>query len=196
MNSNFRAQETVGIFAGDFDSDRPKACFLRRLEVHHFGFPSAPLEPAHIHTKKHPGPVSRFGAARAGMQCHNRIASIVRAREHRSKLQGLEGRDELPVILLQFALRRFISLFSGNLRVELQLREGLLQLGVFFDPRAMLGEFFQSTLRALVIIPKIIGGGLSLEPRDFRLARFEVKGPSVIRRVASRGLSVRRQGHQ
>jgi hypothetical protein len=129
------------------------------------------------------------------MQCHNRIASIVRAREHRSKLQCLEGRNELPVILLQFALRRFVSLFSGNFCVELQLRERFLQLGVFLDPRAMLGELFQSTLRALVVIPKIIGGGLSLEPRDFRLARFEVKGPSVIRRVESRGLSVRRQGH-
>jgi len=42
----------------------------------------------------------------------------------------------------------------------------------------MLRKFFQGLLRFLMIIPEIIGGGLSFQTRDFFLTRFEVKGPS------------------
>jgi hypothetical protein len=47
----------------------------------------------------------------------------------------------------------------------------------------MLGESLQNALRLLIVAPKIIGGGLSLKPRDFLLPCFEVKGPSAAHRV-------------
>ena len=72
---------------------------LARARLEQLDLEAAPLGPAHLHAQHHLGPVLGVGAARAGVDGHERVAGVVVAGEQALLLGGaqarLDGRDRV-----------------------------------------------------------------------------------------------------
>ena len=73
--------EAVGVVAGDAEGRGLDARLLARARLQQLDLEAAPLGPAHLHPQHHLRPVLRVGAARAGVDGHERVAGVVVAGE-------------------------------------------------------------------------------------------------------------------
>jgi hypothetical protein len=103
MNPALRSQITVSVQPRDRDRDVLDSCLVAIHLIDDIRFVTAIFGPAQIHPQQHRGPISSIHAARAGVQCDQRIATIVRTGEHQIKLAAIE-----------FMLNRFD--FGGEFR--------------------------------------------------------------------------------
>ena len=91
--------EAVGVVAGDAERCRLDAGLLPGAGLEQLDLEAAPLGPAHLHPQHHLGPVLGVGAARAGVDGHERVARVVVAGEQPLLLGAeqarLDGRDRL-----------------------------------------------------------------------------------------------------
>ena len=120
--------QAVGVVAGRAERRGLDARLLARARLQQLDLEAAPLGPAHLHAQHHLGPVLRVGAARAGVDGHQRVAGVVVAGEEPlllGRLQAhLDGVDRLV------ELGRDLRVLVGELGepfevlgVGLQLRE-------------------------------------------------------------------------
>ena len=83
MHAGFGRQQSVRIFAFDFESHALDARLLGGLIVDNLRFETAPLRPLQIHAQEHLSPILRFGPASAWMNRANGVAQIVLACQKR-----------------------------------------------------------------------------------------------------------------
>ena len=116
------AVEAVGVLALDAEGGGLDAGLLPRARLQQLDLEAAPLGPAHLHPQHHLGPVLGVGAARAGVDGHERVAGVVGAGEQPLQLQRLEPRLDRAERLLDLV---------GELRILLgELDEPLEVLDV------------------------------------------------------------------
>src|SRR5262245_20235149 len=96
---------SVAVLAGYEQSHRFDSNFFALLNVDRFGFETATLDPALVHSKQHVGPITRFSPAGAGMNRHKRICAIVFAREKLAELELVELVSQTDVFGRHFFLR-------------------------------------------------------------------------------------------
>ena len=75
------AVEAVGVLARGAEGGRLDAGLLPRARLQQLDLEAAALGPAHHHPQHHLGPVLGVGAARAGVDGHERVAGVVLAGE-------------------------------------------------------------------------------------------------------------------
>ncbi len=90
MDAALGLKIAVGIFAAHQQRDRFDSDFFAGLNIDNLRFETAPLDPALIHAQKHVGPVARFGAAGAGVNCYERVRAIAFAGEKLAQLELFE----------------------------------------------------------------------------------------------------------
>ena len=111
-------EDPVRVVARDGERRRLDAVLLARARLEHLGLEAAVGGPAQVHAQQDLGPVLRVGAARVGLDRHDRVAGVVLAGEERVLLQPLE------LAAQRHDRRRDVV---GELVVEL---EQLLRVGV------------------------------------------------------------------
>ena len=95
--------EPVGVLALRAEGRRLDAGLLPRARLQQLGLEAAALGPAHHHPQHHLRPVLGVGAARAGVDGHERVAGVVVAGEEPLLLEGgeplLDGLERLVELL-------------------------------------------------------------------------------------------------
>ena len=97
MHAAFGVQIAVGILAADEERRRLNADFFAGLDVDRLRGEAAPLDPALIHAEEHVGPITRLGAAGAGMNGDKRVRPVVRPGKELAQLELLKLVDEARV---------------------------------------------------------------------------------------------------
>src|SRR5712692_6396856 len=104
MDAALGLEITISVLTAHQQRDRFDPDFFAGLNIDNLRFETAPLDPALIHAQKHVGPIARFGAAGAGMNCYERVRAIAFAGKKLAELEFLELVQEAIVFRQNFAL--------------------------------------------------------------------------------------------
>src|SRR5260370_24247006 len=108
MHAGFGRQQSVRIFAFDFESRALDPRLLGGLLVDNLRFETAPLRPLQIHAQEHLSPILRFRPAGAWMNRANGVAQIVLAGQKRFGLDLADFMIEMTEQLAQLIPRSFV----------------------------------------------------------------------------------------
>ena len=119
MDALLGVEQAVGVLARRAEGGGLDAGLLPRRRLEQLDVEAAPLGPAHHHAQDHLGPVLGVGAARAGVDGHERVAAVVAAREQALLLELLQALLHAEDLLLELA--RHLGVLLGQLGQRLEV---------------------------------------------------------------------------
>ncbi len=127
--------------------------FVSGLHVDHLALEPAALRPPQVHAKEHLGPVLRFRAAGARMDCHDRVLAIVLSAEHLLGLAGVHFLRKIVEALGKIFEDRLAGLrpLDQDTQVLGATPERLAQVLVVFEAPSPL----QQLLGGRLVLPEI-----------------------------------------
>src|ERR1051326_7501719 len=145
MDADFRLQQSVGIFAVDFDGGGFDAGAFAVEAIGNDGAEAVTLSPAQIHAQKHLGPVLALGAAGTGVDGHDGALGIVLAGEQHGGFERFHALGE--GLQLAFDIGEDVFAFAGELEQRVQIRSEAHEAGFVGD----------GLLQALAILHDLLG---------------------------------------
>ena len=165
--------EAVGVLAARAERGGLDARLLPRGGLQQLDLEAAPLGPAHHHPQHHLGPVLGVGAARAGVDGHERVAGVVLAGEQALLLERGEARLDGGERLLE--LGRELRVLVGELDEPLEVLGVALQLRERVE-LALRARVLRAGLgRGVGVVPEAGRPHLGLERAQAPLERSGVK---------------------
>ena len=168
------AVEAVGVLALDAEGGGLDAGLLPRARLQQLDLEAAPLGPAHLHPQHHLGPVLGVGAARAGVDGHERVAGVVGAGEQALLLERREARLDRAERLLD--LGGELRVLLGELDEPLEVVDVARQLLVGAQAARLARVLGADAPGGLRVVPEARLAHLALQRLDAVLQRLRVKG--------------------
>ena len=143
----------VGELADEFESRRLDSDLLAVLHVDHLDLVTVRFAPAHVHAHQHRSPVEAFGAARAGVDFHDRAEPVLFAAQHVAHFERLDHLQYPAVLRVELLGGRYPLADEFGQQVQLFHRRGDRIVGgdPVFDP----GHLFQLLLGLARIVPEV-----------------------------------------
>ncbi len=122
-------------------------------------------DPAQVHAQQHLGPVLRLGAARAGMDRHDRVLAIVLAAEHLLGLAGVDLRRQVVERAGEVVGDRLPCLgpFDQDGEILGAAPQRIAEIAILLEAPAAL----QQLLRRRLVLPEVRIGDARLDCREF-----------------------------
>ncbi len=186
MHAGFRRHQAERIFAREHEGDALEPRFLTGLVVDDFAPQAAALGPLDVHAKQHLRPVLGLGAARAGMNGHDRVGQVVLAAEHLARFRSVDFLLELVERAREIAGDLFArpGPFDQHADVVAAPLERLEKGAIFFEPPPALHHL----LRPVLVAPEVGGRGARLYFGELLVESGAFKDASAARASVCSGL--------
>jgi hypothetical protein len=183
MHAGLSRQESVCVFALNFESHALDSRFLSWLIVDNLSLEFAAFAPSDVHAQKHLRPILRFSSARAGVNRADGIARVVLTGEQRFAFGGYDLMFEPAEQFPQLVQRRFI-LFR-KFKEHAGVGDFAFEFHLPLDGPLHAAALLQKFLRGFLISPEVRRGRLRFDLFQFRALGRNIKETSRVVRLAS-----------